>query len=309
MLFKILHGDKSRISLDITPYHEGYCYVTHDGDFYVDMNNERVKLNAKDAETLMGASLATILNSSNLEIPTSKAVLTALAGKANATHSHNDLYYTEAEVDTLIANIDLEIPVQDTAPEDGELWVDTSEDGEILTPGSIGAYTKSEVNSLISTHNTNTSAHNDIRTAVTNAQTTANAAQTAANGKVPITRTVNGKTLSSDITLTASDIGLGSVNNTADSAKSVKYATSAGTLTNLTATVTELNYTDGVTSNIQTQLNGKLSAAGGTLTGNLSVPSGTDYTTAKIRNIKASTTDLTAGTSTLASGDIYLVYE
>ena len=52
MLFKILHGDKARISTDITPYHEGYCYVTHDGDFYVDMNNERVKLNAKDAETL-----------------------------------------------------------------------------------------------------------------------------------------------------------------------------------------------------------------------------------------------------------------
>ena len=52
MLFKILHGDSARISTDITPYHEGYCYVTYDGDFYVDMNNERVKLNAKDAETL-----------------------------------------------------------------------------------------------------------------------------------------------------------------------------------------------------------------------------------------------------------------
>ena len=54
MLFKILHGDASRISTDITPYHEGYCYVTHDGDFYVDMNNERVKLNARNAETLTG---------------------------------------------------------------------------------------------------------------------------------------------------------------------------------------------------------------------------------------------------------------
>lgn len=78
MLFKILHGDSSRISTDITPYHEGYCYVTHDGYFYVDMNNERVKLNAKDAETLTGASLSTILNSSDIEIPTSKAVLTAI---------------------------------------------------------------------------------------------------------------------------------------------------------------------------------------------------------------------------------------
>lgn len=37
--------------------------------------------------------------------------------------------------------------------------------------------------------------------------------------------------------------------------------------------------------------------------------SGTDYTTARVRNIQASTTDLTAGTSTLASGDLYFVYE
>lgn len=36
---------------------------------------------------------------------------------------------------------------------------------------------------------------------------------------------------------------------------------------------------------------------------------GTDYTTARIRNIQGSTTDLTAGTSTLSSGDIYIVYE
>ena len=38
MLFKILHGDESRISTDITPFHEGYCYMTHSGKLYVDMN-------------------------------------------------------------------------------------------------------------------------------------------------------------------------------------------------------------------------------------------------------------------------------
>lgn len=78
MLFKILHGDASRISTNITPYHEGYCYVTHNGDFYVDMNDDRIKLNAKDAETIMGASLATILSNTDLEIPTSSAVLSAI---------------------------------------------------------------------------------------------------------------------------------------------------------------------------------------------------------------------------------------
>ena len=65
MLFKILHGDESRISTDITPFHEGYCYVTHNGNMYIDMNigteelpnNQRVQLNAKNAETLTGMTL------------------------------------------------------------------------------------------------------------------------------------------------------------------------------------------------------------------------------------------------------------
>ena len=78
--------------------------------------------------------------------------------------------------------------------------------------------------------------------------------------------------------VTAAQVGLGNVNNTADNTKSVNHAATADSLTGLTATVTELNYTDGVTSNIQTQLNGKaasthehdyLPLSGGTLTGNL----------------------------------------
>ena len=36
---------------------------------------------------------------------------------------------------------------------------------------------------------------------------------------------------------------------------------------------------------------------------------GTDYTTQRVRNAAASTTDLTAGSSSLSSGNIYLVYE
>ena len=60
MLFKILHGDTSRISTNITPYHEGYCYVTYDGGFYVDMNDERVNLNAK--EVYVGPDMPTDSN-------------------------------------------------------------------------------------------------------------------------------------------------------------------------------------------------------------------------------------------------------
>lgn len=111
MLFKILHGDASRISTNITPYHEGYCYVTHSGDFYVDMNDERVKLNAKDAETIMGASLATILSKTDLEIPTSNAVLSAI----------------EAATEVYVG------PDMPTDP-NIKVWINTSEEGTGVVP-------------------------------------------------------------------------------------------------------------------------------------------------------------------------------
>lgn len=47
-----------------------------------------------------------------------------------------------------------------------------------------------------------------------------------------------------------------------------------------------------------------LPKSGGAMTGTL-----TDPAAAQVRNIQVSTTDLTAGTSTLATGSVYLVYE
>lgn len=83
-LFKVSKGIKANLPSTKT---EGYCwYTTDDSLFYIDYKDEngtlqRKALNAKDAETITGASLSTILNSSDVEIPTSKAVLDALDGK------------------------------------------------------------------------------------------------------------------------------------------------------------------------------------------------------------------------------------
>ena len=80
-LFKVSKGIKANLPSTKT---EGYCwYTTDDSLFYIDYKDkngtlQRKALNAKDAETLTGASLSTILNSSDVEIPTSKAVLDAL---------------------------------------------------------------------------------------------------------------------------------------------------------------------------------------------------------------------------------------
>lgn len=65
MLFKILHGDASRISTDITPFHEGYCYVTYNGNMYVDMNvgtesspnNKRMQINGMYNPTIQTITL------------------------------------------------------------------------------------------------------------------------------------------------------------------------------------------------------------------------------------------------------------
>ena len=80
-LFKISKGLSANLPLTKTA---GSCWYTIDDSlFYIDYEDEngvvqRKALNAKDAEMLSGASLATILNSNSLEIPTSKAVYDAI---------------------------------------------------------------------------------------------------------------------------------------------------------------------------------------------------------------------------------------
>ena len=71
-IFKMLHGDPSNINVNITPFHEGWCYITHDGSFYADLNigtkespnNKRVQIN--DALIKRLETLEKIINNSPL---------------------------------------------------------------------------------------------------------------------------------------------------------------------------------------------------------------------------------------------------
>ena len=96
-LFRQFRG--SRASLDAQPLHDGYAYFcTDDGTFHIDYadadgNLHRKQINAKEAEELVGYDIATILNSSNTEIPTSKAVLDSISQKSQVqiiTWEEND---------------------------------------------------------------------------------------------------------------------------------------------------------------------------------------------------------------------------
>ena len=115
------------------------------------------------------------------------------------------------------------------------------------------------------------------------------------------------KIYTSDDKPTPSDIG----------AAASSHTHTVANISGLTATVTELNYCDGVTSNIQTQLNGKASSShnhsasnitagtlGGKVVANTSAVSA--LTDKQIRNITISTS--APGNDQGENGDIWLVY-
>ena len=151
-----------------------------------------------------------------------------------------------------------------------------------------------------------------------------------ANAAVPGSRTVNGKALSADVTLSAADVG-------ADAA-----GAASGVQTNLTSHINNKSNPHSVTAaqvglgNVdntsdankpistatQTALNGKANtshthAAGDITSGTLAVARGGTgqttltpaVTTKGVRQIYAGTADMTAGTTALTTGCVYLVYE
>ena len=81
-LFKPFRGNSA--DLNAVEKHDGYAYFCTDtGEFfidYADSNGElhRKQINAEEAKKLTGYDIKTIINDSEVEIPTSKAVLDAL---------------------------------------------------------------------------------------------------------------------------------------------------------------------------------------------------------------------------------------
>ena len=173
-LFRPFMGN--RTSLDAVEKHAGYVYLcVDDGSFHLDYADSEGKLhrkqiNANEANKLVGYDISTSLSSTDEQIPTSKAVLTALAGKANDSHSHDDKYYTEAEIDSKISTLNTAIA--------GKSDSGHNHDDKY--------YTETEINTKLATKSDTDHTHSNY---------------------VPTTRTVNGKALSANVTLAASDVG------------------------------------------------------------------------------------------------------
>ena len=101
------------------------------------------------------------------------------------------------------------------------------------------------------------------------------------------------------------DVGLGNVNNTADADKSVKYAESAGAVSweNVSGKP------DSFEVSAHTHAASNITA--GTLSGKVVANATAVATLAnkQVRNIYAGTSTMTAGTTALPSGDIYIKYK
>ena len=119
-LWKPFRGNRNM--LDAVEKHDGYVYFCiDDGSLFFDHldsegNLQRKQINAKEAESLTGYSISTVINSSNTEIPTSQAI--------------------ENAINNITAD-DLGIYVQATEPtdaEDGAIWIDTSSDPTFTIP-------------------------------------------------------------------------------------------------------------------------------------------------------------------------------
>ena len=69
-LFKVSRGDSSRISTDITPFHDGWVYLTNDGGFYVDatINEEAKRIHINPKSESISATLSASGWSGNTQI-------------------------------------------------------------------------------------------------------------------------------------------------------------------------------------------------------------------------------------------------
>lgn len=138
---------------------------------------------------------------------------------APSAHNHNDLYYTESEIDSKLSG-----KANASHTHDDRYYTETEMNSKLDAKADVG-HTHTIDTSLSSTST------NPVQNKVINS---------ALAGKVPTTRTVNGKPLTSNISLTAADVGAdasGAANSALTSAKSYTDGKVANLLNNSTEAV------------------------------------------------------------------------
>ncbi len=244
--------------------------------------------------------LGNVDNTSDLNKPISTATQTALNEKANISNT-----YTKSEVDALVSAVFRYKGTKATYAEIlaittkavGDVWFCGADSSEYAWNGEewealgavidLSAYlTSLSVAGLTldSTHTTITSAQLLSALGVY----TSSQVDTALSGKVNTTTKVNGHALSSDVTVTKGDVGLGNVDNTSDANKPVS-----------TATQTALNSkADQSTTYTKTEVDNLLASSGSVDTVNGVSPDSNKNVEIYASDIKLSS----GGSSTISDG-------
>ena len=316
-----------------------------------------------------------VLNAEFDEIAVSmRALDLAIDGKADSSHSHNDLYYTETEIDqklsgkanathshaisevtNLQSTLDAKVPTSRTinskpltanvslsasdvgaAPASHDhnslYYTQTQIDTKLQSKADSNHNhndlydTKSAVDTKIDTHNASTTAHNDIRLLIsgltTRLNTLVDSDDTTLDQLSEIVNYIkNNKSLIDGITtnkVNVADI----INNLTTNVTNKPLSAAQGVvikdliddlqeeldshthtvseISDLTATATELNYMDGVTANVQLQLDSKADTS--TLIGRAGEGNGAEIFNDYTNNTASGREAHSEGYSTTASG-------
>lgn len=163
-LFKILRGDSSRISTSVTPFHDGYAYLTpDDGGFYIDAISGGVEkrihinpsLNNQTPTYTVATSNEALTSGEKLNVAMgkiAKAVSSLISHLADKSNPHG---VTAAQVK---ARPDTWMPNASDVGARPSTWTPSASD--------VGADAAGTASSAVSTHNSSATAHNDIRTAL-----------------------------------------------------------------------------------------------------------------------------------------------
>ena len=249
----------------------------------------------------------------------------AISGKANSSHDHNNLYYTETEIDTKIDALNTAISGKASSSHnhvisevtnlqstlDAKVPTSRTVNGKALSSditisaSDLNVYTKTESDTNINTHNTSTWAHNDIRNLIRDLNTKLNnfldvddttsdqlsevialidankgTLESLTTNKINVADIIDNLTTSSSNKVLSANQGVAiktlidelqealdththAINDVTglqtalDGKSDSGHKHTVSDITDLTATATELNYMDGVTSNVQTQLDTK----------------------------------------------------
>lgn len=221
----------------------------------------------------------TINNKSLLEDVTLSA---SDVGAAPSAHDHNDKYYQKSEVDSALSDKSDKTHNHDSDYAD----IDHNHDGVYAVEGhnhDEKYEAKGTSSSTVSTHNTSTSAHEDIRALISDLTTKLSnflnvddettdqlsevltliennkgTLESLTTSKVNVSDIVDNLTTNSTSKVLSAAQGV-AIKNLIDTLQTEldSHTHTVSDITDLTATATELNYMDGVTSNVQAQLDGK----------------------------------------------------